>query len=85
MRSCTRCLTCRGLFNIGFLMDYLGYDLDSGRAEGSAYWVMWRPLRGRGVGGGFFPGFRCLFESAQPGVTKEGTPPGFSAGLAEWM
>ena len=26
-----------------------------------------------------FPGFRRLFESAQPGVIKEETPPGFSA------
>ena len=46
-----------------------------------------RPLRGRGKGG-HSPGFRCLFESAQPGVIKEGTPLGFSADWAllwlEW-
>ena len=37
-----------------------------------------RPLRGRGRGVELSPGFRSLFESAQPGVIKEGTPPGFS-------
>ena len=66
--------------------------LDFGRfadADGCAVRVMEATPPGSGRRGERSPGFRSLFEAAQPGVIKDGTPPGFStawcAGWLRWL